>query len=167
MKSGEDGQFEYQLQAEEEYYLSCTKVGCFARTDEVSTIGKKYSENFYADFIVEEIILNKPIILENIYYDFATELDKLVKLLKDNPTIEIELGSHTDARGTDKYNQVLSDKRAEAAVRYLIYHGISAERLTWKGYGESVPLNECVNHVKCNEDKHQQNRRTEFKVTKM
>ena len=90
-----------------------------------------------------------------------------MKLLKDNPTVEIEMGSHTDSRGSDKYNQVLSDKRALAAVRYLIYKGIDANRLTWKGYGETVPLNECVNHVKCDEEKYQQNRRTEFKVTKM
>ncbi|UKN02645.1 OmpA family protein [Paracrocinitomix mangrovi] len=176
MTSDKDGKFEYQLDVEEEYHLLCTKIGCFTRTDKVSTKGKKYSENFYADFIVEEIELNKPIVLEDIFYDFdrwnirpdaATELDKLVKLLKDNPTIHIEMGSHCDARGKDHYNQVLSDKRALAAVRYLIYKGIAADRLSWKGYGETVPRNQCVNGVKCSEEQHQENRRTEFKVTKL
>jgi outer membrane protein OmpA-like peptidoglycan-associated protein len=74
------------------------------------------------------------------------------------------MGSHTDARGSDNYNMVLSSKRALAAVRYLIKKGIDSERLTWKGYGESVPVNECTNGVKCSEEKHQDNRRTEFKV---
>ncbi|MBI3136136.1 MAG: OmpA family protein [Bacteroidetes bacterium] len=175
MVSGKDGKFHYKLNPEEEYHLLCTKIGCFTRTDKISTIGLKYSENFYADFEVEEIILDKPIVLENIYYDFdkwairpdaAAELDKLVKLLKDNPTLYIEMGSHTDARGTDNYNLVLSDKRAKAAVDYLVSRGIDPKRLTWKGYGETVPVNECVNKVTCDEDKHQQNRRTEFKVTK-
>lgn len=176
MVSDDKGEFKMKLQPEEEYYLVCTKEGCFTRTDNISTKGLKISQNFYADFEVEEIVINKPIVLENIYYDFdkwdirkdaAIELNKLVKLLKDNPTIEIEMGSHTDARGTDKYNMVLSDKRALSAVRYLISKGISPSRLTWKGYGETVPLNKCVNGVKCTEEEHQLNRRTEFKVTKM
>jgi outer membrane protein OmpA-like peptidoglycan-associated protein len=175
MVSGQDGKFQYALNGEEEYHLLCTKMGCFTRTDKVSTVGLKYSENFYADFEVEDIVIGKPIVLENIYYDFdkwniredaALELDKLVKLLNDNPTIYIEMGSHTDARGTDQYNLVLSDKRAKATVDYLILKGIDPKRLTWKGYGETVPVNECINKVTCDEDKHQLNRRTEFKVIK-
>lgn len=176
MISDKDGKFKYKLVKEEEYHLLCTKKGCFSRTDKVVTKGLKYSTNFYADFEVEEIVLNKPIVLENIYYDFdkwniredaAMELDKLAKLLMDNPTIEIELGSHTDARGTDNYNMVLSDKRVRAAVKYLISRGISIKRLSWKGYGETVPVNECVNGVQCDDELHQKNRRTEFKVLKM
>ena len=176
MVSGKDGKFHYPLDPEEEYHLLCTKIGCFSRTDRVSTVGLKYSENFYADFEVEEIVIDKPIVLKNIYYDFdkwnirddaAVELDKLVKLLKDNPTLYIEMGSHTDARGTDQYNMVLSDKRAKAAVDYLIFKGIDAKRLTWKGYGESMPVNESVNGVECDEDQHQANRRTEFRVKKL
>jgi outer membrane protein OmpA-like peptidoglycan-associated protein len=136
----------------------------------------KYSQDFFADFWVEPIVINKPIVLENIYYDFdkwnirpdaAIELDKLVRILKDNPTIEIEMGSHTDVRGNDQYNLVLSDKRAHAAVQYLISQGIDSSRLTYKGYGEKVLVNQCKNGVQCTEEEHQQNRRTEFKVTKI
>jgi outer membrane protein OmpA-like peptidoglycan-associated protein len=114
--------------------------------------------------------------LENIYYDFdkweirpdaALELDKLVRLLQDNPTIEIEMGSHTDVRGEDAYNFSLSNKRAESAVQYLIQNGIDASRLTYQGYGEKVLVNDCKNDVFCSEEKHQKNRRTEFKVTKI
>jgi outer membrane protein OmpA-like peptidoglycan-associated protein len=174
--SDKNGKFKIKLDSDAEYGLMCTKIGCFSRSDEISTKGLKYSQDFYADFEVEEIIINKPIVLENIYYDFdkwnirpdaAVELDKLVKLLMDNPTIEIEMGSHTDVRGSDRYNQVLSGRRAYAAVRYLVSQGISADRLTWNGYGESVLVNECEDGTYCSEEKHQENRRTEFKVTKM
>jgi outer membrane protein OmpA-like peptidoglycan-associated protein len=151
-------------------------MGCFSRTDQISTKGLKYSQDFYADFVVEPIVIDKPIVLENIYYDFdkwdirpdaAKELDKLVKLLKDNPEIDIEMGSHCDVRGSDQYNLVLSDRRAYAAVQYLIFRGIEARRLTWRGYGETVLVNECTNEAECSEEKHQENRRTEFKVTKI
>lgn len=176
MKSGPDGKFKLKLESNKEYLLLCTKEGCFTRTDNIVTKDLKYSHDFYADFLVEKIVIDKPIVLENIYYDFdksfiredaAKELDKLVKLLKDNPTITIEMGSHTDSRGSDNYNRVLSDKRAKSAVEYLVSRGIKRTRLTWKGYGESKPVNECVNGVECSEEKHQDNRRTEFKVTEI
>ena len=122
---------------------------------------------------LERIIINRPIVLENIYYDLdkwairadaATGLDKLVAILKENPGIKIELGSHTDSRADDAYNMRLSQKRAESAVNYIISHGVSKERITAKGYGESMLVNQCKNNVKCTEEEHQQNRRTEFKV---
>ncbi len=174
--SDKDGKFQIKLQPESAYDLYCTKEGCFARSDELITKGLKYSQDFYADFVVEEIVIDKPIVLENIFYDFdkwnirpdaAKELDKLVQLLKDNPSIEIEMGSHTDSRGSDSYNMVLSNRRAFAAVQYLVYRGIDPKRLTWRGYGETMLVNECSNDVHCSEAKHQANRRTEFKVTKI
>lgn len=174
--SDAQGKFKIKLDPESHYELLCTKMGCFSRTDEISTKGLKYSQDFYADFEVEEIELFKPIVLENIFYDFdewyirpdaAIELDKLAKLLKDNPEIDIELGSHTDCRGSDKYNERLSERRAHAAIQYLVQRGIEASRLTWKGYGEKVPVNGCTNGVVCTEEEHQQNRRTEFQVTKI
>lgn len=176
MVSDENGKFKLKLSPETEYLLLCTKEGCFTRTDNVSTVNLKFSENFYADFEVEEIVIDKTIVLENIYYDFdkwdirldaAAELDKLVKLLEDNPNIEIEMGSHTDSRGADNYNLVLSSKRAMSAVFYLVRQGIDPNRLTWKGYGESMLVNECKDNELCHEHKHQDNRRTEFKVTKI
>jgi outer membrane protein OmpA-like peptidoglycan-associated protein len=176
MTSDAKGNFKLKLAPEANYDLYCTKFGCFSKTDKISTIGLKYSEDFFADFEVEPIVIDKPIVLENIYYDFdkwdiradaAIELDKLVRILNDNPTIEIEMGSHTDTRGIDQYNLVLSDKRAMAAVKYLISQGIDASRLTFKGYGEKVLVNGCKNDVVCSEEDHQKNRRTEFKVTKV
>lgn len=111
--------------------------------------------------------------LLHIYYDFdqafirkesKSELMKLHKLLKDNPNFIIEIASHTDARGSNTYNQRLSQRRAEAVVKWLIEHGIERDRLVPRGYGESLTANECKDLVKCDEKDHQMNRRTEFRV---
>jgi len=111
--------------------------------------------------------------IENIYYDFnkwyirpdaEVELDKLVQIMKENP-VNIELGSHTDSRGTAEYNKELSQKRAESVVRYIVLQGIASTRLTAKGYGESKLTNRCSDGVACSSAEHQANRRTEFKVT--
>jgi outer membrane protein OmpA-like peptidoglycan-associated protein len=117
--------------------------------------------------------------IENIYYDLdkwfirpdaAVELEKIYSLLKQYPTMEIEMGSHTDCRATIKYNETLSGKRAASCVEWLINKGISPSRLSSKGYGESqLRVNcPCEGKVKstCPEAEHQKNRRTEFKIIK-
>jgi peptidoglycan-associated lipoprotein len=101
----------------------------------------------------------------NIRPDAAAELDKIVQVLKDNPDISIELGSHTDARASASYNLKLSQRRAESAVKYIIEHGIEAARIKAKGYGETQLINGCSDGVDCSEEAHQENRRTEFKIT--
>lgn len=102
----------------------------------------------------------------NIRKDAATELDKLVNLMKnDYPELVIEVGSHTDKRGSAAYNRKLAERRAQATFDYLVQNGIAAERIvTFKGYGEEQPEVDCTN---CNEDQHQLNRRSIFKVVKM
>jgi outer membrane protein OmpA-like peptidoglycan-associated protein len=116
---------------------------------------------------------NVAILLENIYYDLdkwdirddaAKELDKLAEVLVANPTIKMELSSHTDSRESLKYNQLLSERRAQAAVDYLIGKGIDKGRLTAKGYGKTKLVNKCTDGVQCPEEMHQQNRRTEFRI---
>jgi outer membrane protein OmpA-like peptidoglycan-associated protein len=111
--------------------------------------------------------------LLHIYYDFDQafirdesnpELNKLLKLLNDNPNYIIELSSHTDARGSNGYNNRLSQRRAEAVVRWLVSKGVERDRLVPRGYGESIATNKCVNNVPCSEREHQMNRRTEFRV---
>ena len=113
--------------------------------------------------------------LNPIYYDIGksdiredaeVELNKIVKALEDNPTIVIEIGSHTDSRSAAKANLTLSDKRAKASVDYIISKGIDKSRVSGKGYGESKLINKCKDAVKCTEVEHQQNRRTEFKIVK-
>ena len=125
------------------------------------------------DIPMRKIVKDEAIRLDNIYYDYdkwnirpdaRPALNDLVNTLRRNPII-IELGSHTDSRGTDEYNMTLSDKRAKSAVDYIVSRGIKQSRITSKGYGESIPLNKCVDDVKCTEEEYQFNRRTEFKVT--
>ena len=126
-----------------------------------------------ANVELDRVELDKSIKIENIYYDLAKwnirqdaaeELDKLLVTLSDNPGIIVELGSHTDSRGKDKYNLDLSQKRAEAAVEYLVENGINSSRISAKGYGETQLVNSCSNGVRCSERRHQWNRRTELKI---
>jgi len=92
---------------------------------------------------------------------------ELIKILNDNPNWKVELGSHTDARGSDKYNIRLSQRRSDSAVGYIVKSGIAKERIIAKGYGETQLVNHCKNGVKCSDEVHRQNRRTEFKILEM
>lgn len=121
----------------------------------------------------DQLVVGKTFILKNIYYDLdksyirrdaAVELDKLLVILRENPGLKIELSSHTDSRASDEYNMELSQRRAEAAVSYLVGKGVERYRLVARGYGETQLLNKCANGVDCSEEDHQLNRRTEFKV---
>jgi len=120
-----------------------------------------------------KLIQIKPIFFDldkyNIRPDAAIELDKIVKILKDYPAIEIELGSHTDCRASIKYNNRLSENRAKSTAAYIVSQGISSNRITWKGYGETQLITDCPCEGKlesqCTEEQHQLNRRTEFKIT--
>ena len=111
--------------------------------------------------------------IDNIHYplnkysigvDAAARLNRLALVLNQNQDIKIEIRAHTDSRSDDIYNRRLSENRAQAVVDYLVTQGISPGRLVANGYGESELLNECRNGVKCTEARHQENRRTEFKV---
>ena len=84
--------------------------------------------------------------------------------LTDNPSLTIEIASHSDSRGSSATNLVLSKKRAQEVVNYLKGKGISGNRMRAMGYGETKLLNGCKDGVKCTEEQHEQNRRTEFKV---
>ena len=122
--------------------------------------------------LLDKLVVNKTFRIENIYYDFdkyhirddaKPELDKLVRIMKEN-AITVELGSHTDCRGSFAYNDKLSQRRAESAINYIISAGIDLRRITAKGYGERQLTNKCADGVECTEAEHQANRRTEFKV---
>ncbi len=101
----------------------------------------------------------------NIRSDAAKVLDSLIDILNQYPEIDIELSSHTDSRGSDLYNEKLSQNRATSAVNYLIKNGISSKRLKARGYGEKRLRNHCSNGIKCPEPMHQLNRRTEVRIT--
>ena len=176
----DNGEFEFIVYTDEEYLLIGEKENYFSTRGDFSTIGKELDKTklkefitnveFEKNLILDRIIVNKSIVLDNIYYDLdkadiredaAIELDKLVIILEDNPNISIELSSHTDDRSSVEYNQDLSQRRAESAVSYILSKGIDRGRISAKGYGESQLL---ILNAKT-EDEHQINRRTEFKVT--
>ena len=103
----------------------------------------------------------------NIREDAAMELNDMIQFMKDNPDIKIELGSHTDSRGSAQSNQVLSQKRAESAVNFMVQRGIASERMSAKGYGETKLKNKCADGVSCSEQEHQANRRSEVTIVAM
>lgn len=107
----------------------------------------------------------------NIRPDAAVELAKILDVMKQYPTMEIDVRSHTDCRQTAKYNASLSDRRAKSTIAWLIKNGVTASRLTGKGYGESQLVNDCAceptNKSECTEEQHQANRRSEFIITKL
>ena len=176
----ENGQFEFKVFTDEDYILIGEKENYFSTRGDFSTIGKELDKSKLVEFItnvefeknliLDRIVVNKSIVLDNIYYDLdkadiredaALELDKLVIILKDNPNISIELSSHTDDRSSVEYNQDLSQRRAESAVSYILSKGIDQNRISAKGYGESQLI---IQNAQT-EEEHQINRRTEFKVT--
>ncbi len=103
----------------------------------------------------------------NIRPDAALELEKVYAVLEQNPTLKIDIRSHTDSRATAAYNEKLSDRRAKSTMAWLIKNGISSDRLTSKGYGESQLVNQCADGVTCTPEEHQANRRSEFIIVKM
>ena len=91
-------------------------------------------------------------------------LDQLVAIMNDEPGLKIRITAHTDSRGTKKYNQWLSERRAERTVEYVISKGIAEDRISHEAYGETRLVNECEDGVRCSEEKHSKNRRSEFVI---
>jgi outer membrane protein OmpA-like peptidoglycan-associated protein len=169
----------FPLEEGKDYTLLIEKKGYITKRDAFTMAGKAIPQifrkkltmdtTFYVALKLDRLALNKTFVLENIYYDLdkfnirddaAIELDKLVQILKDNPTVKIELSSHTDSRATDSYNNKLSQNRAQSAVDYIVTKGIDKERMVAKGYGETQLI---IKDAKT-EEEHQKNRRTEFTI---
>lgn len=138
-------------------------------TTEGESVGKDFTKDFFL-----KTTKKGPIQLPEILYDLNSSvlrpeskdsLNGLISTLRDNPNITIELMSHTDSRGSARSNIKLSQERAQSVVAYLISQKIDPSRLSAKGYGETRLLNKCKDGVKCSEEEHQRNRRTEFRIT--
>jgi len=170
-----DGFFKSVIDPDASYVIKATKLNYLSDCLPFLQVDaeKVRSQVIPRDLLLDKLEVNRVIKLENIYYDLdksfirpdaAIELDKVVKTMKET-TISIELGSHTDSRGSDAYNEALSQRRADAAVKYIIQHGVSKDRITAKGYGERKLVNKCANGVNCTPEEHQANRRTEIRIT--
>ena len=141
-----DGSFTQEIKPNVDYVLLATCKGFLNHQEQLRVEPVTKSEEYVLQFPLANI--SAPVLIENIFYDFdkatlrpesATALDELVQLLNENPNITIELSAHTDYKGSDEYNEGLSQRRAESVVNYLIEHGIASDRLTPKGYGEGKP----------------------------
>ena len=141
-----DGSYRVELERDIRYVMMASARGYLNQNFELTTGPEEKNETYIVDFFLSPI--SKPVVIENIFYDFdkATlrpeskkALDEMIKMLNDNPNVTIELGAHTDRKGTDQYNERLASRRAQSVVDYLIAGGIKADRLEAKGYGESVP----------------------------
>ena len=141
-----DGSFTQEVKPGVDYVLLATCKGFLNHQEQLRVEPVTESEEYTLQFPLANI--SAPVLIENIFYDFdkatlrpesATALDELVRLLNENPNITIELSAHTDYKGSDTYNEGLSQRRAESVVNYLIEHGIASDRLTPKGYGEGKP----------------------------
>ena len=175
--SDTSGNFLFKLEPETDYKITASKNGYFNKTVTVSTKGLRNQDStiiyVYTEIELEKIFTQKEIVIPNIYYDYDKAtlrpesklvLDTVFIFFKENPDLTIEIGSHTDSRGSDAYNLKLSQARAQSVVDYFIQKGIPAERLIAKGYGETKLINNCGNGSKCSEEEHQKNRRTTFRV---
>ena len=197
-RTNEKGYFNFsdsQINKNTTYDITVDKENYFTLTAQETTIGLEFSKDFEKEYDIEPIP-QEPIMLPDILYDlgkwdlkpqFEDSLQGLIETLQVNPTITIELASHTDSRDTDEHNDILSQKRAQSVVDYLIIRGIDPLRLTAKGYGERVPrtiqkdltvkgytfkagtrltedfINKLPN-TEIKEAAHQMNRRTEFRI---
>lgn len=184
--SSDNGAFQFNegvLNLNNIYILTIDKNNYFTSTDTISTVGLEFSKDFTPNYEIA-MIPDGSIVLPEIQYDlgkwdlkpqFEDSLQGLIEILQLNPNITIELGSHTDFRGSETSNDILSQKRAQAVCDYLVVRGIDPMRLTAKGYGERVPrtvdgqklTEEYINSLPTEEQKekaHQLNRRTEFRV---
>lgn len=167
--------FSFDVRTDKEYVIEVVKEGYFKRSIPVNTYNVPSGKEFVdVSAYLTAIEVGKSYELANILYDFGKStlreeskvvLDELVTILKENPSILIELGSHTDSKGSDELNVKLSQERAQSCVDYIISKGVSAARLSAKGYGESSPIAPNENpDGSDNEEGRQKNRRTEFKV---
>lgn len=141
-----DGTYRVELERDIRYVMMASARGYLNQNFELRTGPEEKNETYIVDFFLSPI--SKPVVIENIFYDFdkATlrpeskkALDEMIKMLNDNPNVTIELGAHTDRKGSVEYNDRLAQRRAQSVVDYLIAGGIQTDRLEAKGYGKSVP----------------------------
>lgn len=168
-----NGMLEHYLDPNTKYTVDVMQGGRVVGSTEVDTHGWKPNTQVNQNLSVAPLAPGTKIELPNIYYNYndATlrpdarkDLDLVVAIMKQQPSLTVEIASHTDSRGSHYYNQDLSQRRANGVVEYLVTKGIARNRLSPHGYGESEPRNTCTDGVNCTEQEHARNRRTEIRV---
>ncbi|MFT6748838.1 MAG: outer membrane protein OmpA-like peptidoglycan-associated protein [Flavobacterium sp.] len=183
VRTDKEGNFDFgKVNCATKYYIKA-EAETFNTTENPTITGKE-TGNTFVPIELEKTLqpvkvgddLRKAFKIDVIYFDLdksfirgdaALELAKILDVLEQNPTMELDIRSHTDSRQTFKYNKALSDRRAKSTMQWLVSKGISKKRITAKGYGETQLVNKCADSVDCSEAEHQANRRSEFIITKI
>lgn len=178
ISSAIDGSFKIVLPYDKNYLIRATADKFFAQSENLNldSLVKVGYKEIHKDLYLVPIEIGQVVRLNNVFFDFDkwdlrpesfVELDRVVKLLQENPAIEIEMSAHTDSRGADDYNFKLSDNRARSVMEYILSKGIATTRIISKGYGETLPVASNSNTDGTdNPEGRQLNRRVEFKILK-
>lgn len=180
--SGADGTYTFDVKCDKTYHVRATKKDYETQESPITINGlnDKSEKDVRLEKQIKEIgvgtDLAKTLDIPIIYFDLdqsfirkeaAFQLEKIVAVMKQYPDMKIDVRSHTDSRQTEQYNMTLSNKRAKATIDWLVKKGISAKRISGRGYGESQLINKCSDNVNCTEEEHQLNRRSEFVIVSM
>ncbi|MEP7321103.1 MAG: OmpA family protein [Saprospiraceae bacterium] len=176
LRTNPNGNAVQEIKYDENYFVLANFPGLLNASKSISTTNYRDENNplrtINVEILLDKAYTGKEVIISDIFYDLdkwfiradaEPSLNQLTQLLKDNPKIKIQLSSHTDCQGKDDYNLDLSNKRAKSAIDYLALHGVSADRLKSKGFGETQLVKKCVCET-CTEEEHQANRRTTFTI---
>ena len=175
--SDEKGYYSFTVECGKTYNVRAEKTEYTTKEQKV-TIDEKRGKTYFPIALEKATCkvaigddLGKCFGIKMIYFDLdkydirreaAFDLEKILDVLSQNPTMKLDIRSHTDSRQTFKYNEVLSEKRAKSTINWLVKNGVDPSRLTGRGYGETQLVNQCADGVKCSEEEHQLNRRSEF-----
>ncbi|MDQ6531952.1 OmpA family protein [Flavobacterium sp. LHD-85] len=178
--SDAEGKYSFAVECGKSYNVRAAKTD-YATKEVMVNIGKvsgKTDLPIALDKIICKVAigddLGKCFGIKMIYFDLdksdirteaALDLEKILDVLNQNPTMKLDIRSHTDSRATHQYNEALSDRRAKSTIDWLVKKGVAKNRLTGKGYGETQLVNKCSDGVPCTEEEHQMNRRSEFIIT--
>jgi outer membrane protein OmpA-like peptidoglycan-associated protein len=172
LSTDSNGKINFELECNKKYDIVSKKSGYENKVTPIESNKTETNKISVKLAPIEVIITEKEIILGTVYFELnkweitpqgAKELNKLVNVLIQNPNMEIFVKSHTDNRGSDNSNLILSEKRAQSTVNYIVSQGIESKRFNGKGYGETEPK---INCIKCTEKEHAENRRSEFLIVK-
>lgn len=164
----ETGKYLVSMPSGKNYGIAVKAKGYLPHSENFNISEDEAFKEIEKNIELQPLEVGSTVILKNIFFDYdkatlrpesTNELQRVIKLMNDNPTIKVEISGHTDSRGSDDYNQKLSENRAKSVVEYLVQHGIDKNRLTFKGYGEMRPI--APNDT---EEGRQKNRRVEFKI---
>ncbi len=169
LRTKEDGSYMFEVKYRQKYVIRGSKNNYKESIEKVQVLTK---EDIEQDLYLIPLIIDKEIVVKPIFFDFnksnirpdaAFELEKVVDVLRNNPKMIIKIEAHTDSRGNDTYNRILSDRRVKSTRDYILSREIKTNRIVSAiGYGESMLINKCINNVECTEEEHQENRRSRF-----